>query len=100
MPFKQYIIEDKIECPQCHGDSQKRVEEQGDLLLIFHICKLCKYRKSLGVTTRRALEMQKKMNYYQERIKNARNDKEHSIFLVRLQRLEEIKRRLDVGIRR
>lgn len=97
MPFKLYILEDKIPCPRCNADSQKRVEERGSSLVIVHVCPMCRYKKSLGITTRKALFLEKQIKKYVELLNSQRKIGENRKILAKINRLEKLLRKELMG---
>jgi hypothetical protein len=99
MPFEQFILEKNIPCPRCNADSQKRVEEKDNILIIVHICPMCRYRKSLGVTTRKALKLEAKKKKYIELLNKTRKIEENYKILARIKKIEELIIKEQLGIR-
>lgn len=97
MPFQKVILSEEA-CPRCNGDAQRRLEERRGLLFIYIVCKWCRYRKFVGSTTREIVDLYEKLNYYQEKADNARNSKERSIFLIRLDRIKERIRKAELNL--
>lgn len=100
MPFIQYILKDKVPCPRCNADSQIRIEDKEDFCIIVHICKYCKLRKSLRITTRRALELEKREQKLLEKLNSSDKIEKNYKILARLKKLQRERELLELGIRR
>jgi hypothetical protein len=100
MPFIKYVLEDNIPCPRCNADSQIRVEDKEDFCIIVHVCKMCRYKKSLRITTRRALELEEREKMYIELLNSGLKIEKNYKILARLKKVQKQKELLELGIRR
>lgn len=100
MAFTKYILQDKVACPRCNADSQIRVEDKDDFCIVFHSCSMCRYKRSLKITTRRALKLQKRLDYYNQLLAENDKIKENYKILARIKKLQkEIdKEQLGIGV--
>jgi hypothetical protein len=99
MTFLQYVLEE-LPCPRCNADSQVRVEDKEDFCIIVHICPMCRYRKSLRITTRRALELEKREQKLLEIINSSDKIEKTYKILARLKKIQRERQLLELGIRR
>lgn len=87
-----------LPCPRCNADSQKRIEEQEKFLAVIHVCPMCRYRRSLGITTRRAINLQTKLNRYNELLNESNKINEKHKILAKIKRVEKLLRKEQLGI--
>jgi hypothetical protein len=100
MAFVKYILEDKIPCPRCNADSQIRAEDKGDIVAVYHVCQFCRFRKFKRITTRRALELEKREKKYIELLNSSNKIEKNYKILARLKKIQKERQLLELGIRR
>lgn len=100
MPFVQFILKDEVACPRCNADSQIRVEDKEDFCVVIHVCPMCRYRKSLKITTRRALELEKREQQLLALLNSSDKIEKNYKILARLKKIQRERELLELGIRR
>jgi len=100
MAFTQYILQDKVSCPRCNADSQIRIEDKEDFCIIVHVCKYCRLHKNLRITTRRAIELEKRERKLLEKLNSSDKIEKNYKILDRLKKLQRERELEELGIRR
>jgi len=100
MPFIKYILEENIPCPRCNADSQIRAEDNDDIVAVYHICSFCKFRKFVRITSRRALELEKREKKYVELLNRSDKIEKNYKILARIKKIQKERQLLELGIRR
>jgi len=100
MAFIKYVLEDNVRCPRCNADSQIRAEDKGDIVAIYHVCSFCRLRRFKRITTRRAMELEKREKKYVELLNSGDKIEKKYQILARLEKIRKEKQLLDLGIRR
>lgn len=96
----QYIYEDKVPCPRCNADSQLRIEDRADICIIVNICKYCRFRKVVRITSRRALQLEKREQKLLDKLNSGDKIKETYKILARLKKIRRERELQEIGIRR
>lgn len=97
MQFQQKVIRN-ISCPRCNAIAQERYEDRDKTVIIILWCNKCKLKKSLGLTTRKAIRLRKRQTELRELVNQTRNPRTRAILAKRLQNLERQVYKAEIGL--
>ena len=98
MAYKRVVLRDET-CPRCNAQAQVRVDnERSGRLLVELVCSKCKLRESRGLTTRKAVDLESKIEKLQEALEGCGTPRARHLLEHRIFELRRAQRRLEMGL--
>lgn len=102
IPFQRKILKTTT-CPRCNAKAELRIErperaDDTELVFIFVVCKICRYRKFVRSSTEKAIKIEVQINEAQERLQNMPvNSSASRNLIAKIENMERAKARLELG---